>query len=492
MIRFIIAMAFVSLSFSAQAKEFCTMAQIMLKPAKNNICFDRLVSQTKNAEDRKWLLNLKNSWNPSPQLQIHVIAAGAEFYDGDKFIGSFQWLSMNPPILSINGVMKVGENGDEKSIVAIVQKLFNEKTTAQFLYQSLLPDAQAQDNNTEKMQKLTILFSIMQNSDPKTAEELFSKAAGNFALLFMPDMTWWQKYIMNLPLKCTADGVQGVPFQLDQDREISISQKSSNQFIIDGLVPGKKMIAAYKPLPQKVGNPCMVITSKEMDEKFCQPGWEEFFKSYPKARAKYAALTPGPSALLDCVAFQPDYELVEACGAFWFKQAEKYEHYLTATVFPNPEPNMKVYECLDEQCKNASAIKDGELLERALGEKTKKKLEAAHNAEIQILKADYIKFLKAKGIQQADDVCSDNQCVLPKLDNLSIKDQREARALFQKLSQTQAKADATKAAVLNTEVIGYAVTGTKLLGECCKSDACRANAQKHLSIELEKAKNTTK
>ena len=161
-------------SFSVQAKELCTLAQIILKPAKNNVCFDRLITQTKNANDRKWLLDLKNNWNPSPNMQIHLIAAGAEFFDGKTFIGSFQWLSMNPPILSINGVMKVGEKSDEKSIAAIVQKLFNEKTTAQFLYQSFVPSADAQDKDSSRIRDLTTLFTLVYSPDPKTAEELFS------------------------------------------------------------------------------------------------------------------------------------------------------------------------------------------------------------------------------------------------------------------------------------------------------------------------------
>ena len=490
MIKSILISVSLFLSFAANGKELCTLAQIMLKPAKDNICFDRLITRTQNANDRKWLLNLKNIWNPSPKLQIQTIAGGAEFFDGKTFIGSFQWLSMNPPILSINGVLKVGEKTDEKSIVAIVQNLFNEKTSAQFLYQSLLPAAEAQDKNATTMQQLTILFTLLDNV-PKTVDEVFSKSDKKIEQLFMPSMAWWQKYIMNIPLKCTTDGVQGVPFQLDQDRKISISQKGSNQFIIEGLTP-EKMIAAYKPIPQLKGNPCLLITSKETDEKFCQPGWEEFFKNNPKARAKYAATTPGPSVLLDCLTFYPDYQLSESCSIFWLQQGEKYEHYSPAIAVSGNEINLKIYECKDDQCKNASAVNEGELFDRALGEKARKQLEAEHKAEIQILIAGYIKFLNEKGIQRADDVCSEDSCILPKLDSLSIKDQREARALFQKLDQTRAKENATREAFLKTAIMGFAVTGTKLLGECCKSDKCIAYAKSNYSIELEKSKETTK
>lgn len=490
MIRSILTIALLSLSLSAQGKELCTIAQIMLKPAKNNVCFDRLITQTQNANDRKWLLNLKNTWNPSPKMQIRRIAGGAEFYDGKIFIGSFQWLSMDPPILSINGQLKVGEKSDEKSIAAIVQKLFNEQSTAQFLYQSLMPQAEAQDKNSEKIKQLTILFSIF-GQDSKTAEELLSKKDRVLDIIYSSIMTLWQKYVWNMPLKCNADGVQSVPIQFDGDRKFTLSQGKNNQFIIEGLA-SKKLIATYEQVPQGERNPCLMITSKETDEKYCQPGWEEFFEKFPDARKKYYLKSPTPNVVLDCFAFLPDEKLADNCAEFWMQQDEKYEHYAQATMLPNPISNMNLYECVDDDCKKTVNLSDSQILERVLGEKRIAEIKTTNAKQIKEKVAAYIKFLKEKGISRADDVCSEEACVLPKLDSLSVKDQREARRIFQDLQKSDLAKTMIKETLYNVEALGMIVTGAKLLGECCKSDACRAHAKNNYSIELNKAKETVK
>ena len=108
----------------AQAAEYCTFAKIYLTAAKSNPCFSQLITNTKNADDRKWLLKMQNTWNPPADLVVNFVPGGLEMYQGSKHIGGFQWVTIDPPILYWNGEFKVGEKTTETSMVKIIQNLF--------------------------------------------------------------------------------------------------------------------------------------------------------------------------------------------------------------------------------------------------------------------------------------------------------------------------------------------------------------------------------
>lgn len=306
--------------WNAEAKELCTLAQTILKPAKNNVCYDGLIAKTKNADDRKWLLNLRDSWKPSPELKLNLITNGYELYSGKNKMGIAQWVTVNPLVLYWNGKFLVGKKSSEKSITKRIQKLFKNKTTAAYLYEAFFPIAAADDekekikallNSTkideEEQIKVLSLFALGDNNNALSAADL-ATTEDREAKDHLP----YLNKDAHIDANCTPENwVRTLQwkYKLDGKEKIAvIQQKGPKEFEMENVVDGQKISVTYQPNDKHI--PCIDTFSSEMDEKYCAPAWQEFFKINPKLKEKWA--TSG-TVNLSCSIYKGDivHEILE-------------------------------------------------------------------------------------------------------------------------------------------------------------------------------------
>lgn len=354
----------------AQAAEYCTFAKIYLTAAKSNPCFSQLITNTKNADDRKWLLKMQNTWNPPADLVVNFVPGGLEMYQGSKHIGGFQWVTIDPPILYWNGEFKVGEKTTETSMVKIIQNLLHSKTTATYIYQSVLPQANARDDADQNLESLATLYSLnkAQFHNPKNAEETMSRRDKFIKGLYMPPVVdLLHSLVTGLPVQCTKTGVEKLDFSAYKEWGFILNTNDRDETIINTKGNSKKFRIKYSSHIKNKSDLCILNASKEMDQRYCQPLWKEFFAKYPQAET-ILSKNKRPLKQVDCVELLDatnDHSLARACTKFWLVQNEQ----IKVSELPQPEnrevrkSNLEYFLCEDDNCNKQKPMDRKTILE---------------------------------------------------------------------------------------------------------------------------------
>lgn len=460
-------------SWNAEAKEICTLAQTILKPAKNNRCYDQLIAKTKNVDDRKWLMNIRDQWKPAKGLQMNLLLGGFELQRGKKKVGKFQFISMNPLIMIWKDKLMIGKKSDEKSISKKILALLNDASTATYIYQSLFPSANAAPEGTsdEEQVNLTIMYSLGNDQAMMTAmDHMANKSSGSNNL---PKSLHGEK----ISAQCTSLGVKDLKWPVkrgQQEKVINITQTGGNEdtgeieLQIKGVIDDVELASTYK-FSEKF-NPCLDVISEELDRKYCQDAWVEFFEKNPEIYKKFNASTD--TGIASCDIFEDNVnkawnmvfdekrsiftpELV-ACRRFFIRRFAAY----------SSTSDSSISVCADEPCTKKVSI-------------------------------DQYRFEKYRNFVGEDDkiTCTpDGGCDLPSEVRLKIP--------YAKLQEALALQKATKEPAANNTVLKalkddstmidirrYA-QGAALLSDCCKSEPCRKAALANRNIDL-KAPETT-
>jgi len=334
--------------WNAEAKELCTLAQTILKPAKNNACYDGLIAKTKNADDRKWLLNLRDSWKPSPNLKLNFIANGYELYSGKNKVGIAQWVTVNPLVLYWNGQFLVGKKTSEKSITKRIQQLFKRKTTAAYLYEAFFPTAAANEERKKiqallettkidevEQQKVITLYALGNNESALSAEDLATTEDQGER-----DHLPYLNKDARIDANCTTENwIRTLQWRYNfngKEKTAVIQQKGPFEFEMENVVDGQKISVTYQPSDEHI--PCIEEESFEMAEKYCAPAWQEFFKLNPKLKEKWASSN---TVDFNCSIYQGDVvnevlgtraEDEETCRKFFMKKFKMHSKQDTVDV----------------------------------------------------------------------------------------------------------------------------------------------------------------
>ncbi len=465
----IITLAIAILPSALQAKEMCTLAQTILAPAKNNRCFDQLVSYTTNPNDRKWLLNKKATWNPPKDFRIVRVVNGALFYRGEENIGGFQWLSMNPPVLYWNNEMKIGKKSNEKSISKILHSLLHDESTGSYVYQSFLPQAEAKSANEELNEEIATIFTIGFIGGEKQAMGLLSGTATEI-MKSKNDIRHSLFIYVELQSKmnCSKVGVQNFQQPLlkigdytpenekdpldtrtyykpgDEMTEgiKTINQKSKNEFEVLGLLPNKKVYLTYlKPTKSH----CTTTISTETDAKYCEKAWKDFFKINSRLEQEFRK---SDYASFDCEAFKDEGK--KYCYLYFEKKFPTYSA---------ESADIKIEICEDDSC-----LKRTDIEELNFGE--------------------YKKFLKTHNLTAKCDI---NGCELPEgVKALADLQLRKQGMLLQKQTVKIGGGSTERTYFLDRKpLITHMIQSAALLGECCKSEECKKAAFDQHNIKLE-------
>ena len=453
----------------SQAKEMCTLAQTILAPAKNNRCFDQLVSYTTNIDDRKWLLSKKANWNPPKDFKIIRIVNGAQFYRGEENIGGFQWLSMNPPVLYWNNEMKIGKKSNEQSISKILHSLLHDESTGSYVYQSFLPQANAKSEDASLAEEIATIFTIGFAGGEKYGMGLLSGTAAD-VMKSKSDVrhSFFIYGELQSTMNCSKSGIQNFKQPLlkmgdytppnekdpldtrtyykpgDEMTEgiKTINQKSKNEFEVLGLLPNKKVYLTYlKPAKSH----CTTTISTESDTKYCEKAWADFFKANSRLEQEFRK---SDYASFDCEAFKDEGK--KSCYLFFEK---KFPTYSTESA------DIKIEICEDDSC-----LKRVNIEELNFGE--------------------YKKFLSTHNLSAKCDI---NGCELPEgVKSLPDLKLRKQGMQLQKQTVKIGGGSTERTYFLDRKpLLTHMIQSAALLGECCKSEECKKAAFDQHNIKLE-------
>lgn len=462
--KWLLIISIFSFSQHLAAKEMCTLARTMLAPAKNNRCFDQLISMTKNVHDRKWLLSIKNSWNPPKNLQMNLQGAGFQLYQGSKKVGEFQWLSFQPAIFSFNGKMKVANENVRKPFSQVIPQLLHGSSKAAAVFEAFFPSSYAADD-ADLTEKMAVIFSTDFYRDYRdkcgtecgTATEIMSSGYGWASYLVS---TWKEKASQ---IKCTAQGVENIQQPLfdveeiyrnqqdskyDEDAKpsddskqsyesyilkrplITINQVSKNEYEIVNLIRDskKKVYATYLPSKNVL---CTYAMSQALDEKYCDKAWNDFFKTEKGLEEEFRN---SDYAHFDCNAFSVEQK--NKCLNFFKKRFEKYD--------TEAEAELKI--CSDEAC----------------------------TSKIPLNEINYVEYRKFLNDHKLTTECGEMGCKLPEeIKKLVDLKQRKQGMLLQQETVKAGTSTTTRIFLdNNTYSIRYMLQTAKLMSECCKSSEC--------------------
>lgn len=472
----LIVLALMPLMWNAEAKETCTLSKTLFAPAKNNRCFDQLVADTKNADDRKWLLEIKNNWKPANEMNAQAIVGGYNFYEGKKFIGSFQWMSISPPILYTNGEIKIGQKNTNPSLVKTIQSLLHNKSTAAYFYQSMIPTAEAQQDQLSEA--YITLFSLYDKEKSISAKDLMSEPWYHREHLPIPK----EGYIWDgtLTFNCTPEGVENVEFKRvygkekyvdGTEKKFTVTQKSKNEFVISGILGNEKVLVTYRPNDKEI--PCSNGPSFANSDTLCKKAWDEFFAQNPDIHKTFKLSNV---SLPNCARWPVPFnsEEISRCNEFFNK---KFEIYTQGKAEDKEYSPMKYSYCANADCSKA--------------------IEFKHTRTDR-----YIAFMKKRGYDvkcqwvEPKREAAHNDCDLPDEARLKLTEQDRIEALklldqinsYTELEEIIHDLQTDSVRHNYTEdIVNNAVQGTALIGNCCKDPKCRDAAKKNQNLILKPA-----
>ena len=464
--RLILTLAALSLS-PLHAAPLCTFARTYLAPANHNPCFERLMTRAKTKADRQWLMKTARTWSPPKNLVVNEVPGGFTLERGARRLGSVQWISVDPPVIYLNGQFKSASPPADHATSTLVHQLFANARTAQEL--SLWPRAYAADSEGALMEQMTTLFSL--GDLPSTAEEYI---AGPHHAVTFPQVGVLKAWTTGERVTCGANGVDNLSLPFGTDELMRASGKSASytlralgksEFLADGVVPGKKVVIKVDPGTPRL--PCLESGASDQDEKYCTPAWTKFFGQNPKLRQTYdrsGAVRP------DCPTLGPEGEA--RCLAFWRDWSRQFRNYSDVGA-------TRISLCQDDACKarQPMTLKD-------LGEQTtaapERETKTQRFAESRQREVDaYVAFLKDNGIESADTACLELKCREPVGVELLSEDKRaEARRLKPR------PINETDDGVVVQSILQRGAMGAVVLSECCADKKCRDVAFSRLGLNL--------
>lgn len=408
------------------ASDYCTLAKTLLAPAKNNPCFDQLLTKAKNGDDRKWLLEQARTWSPPSDLTLVLLPSGFAAYLGAKPIGKMQWLRRDPAVLYWNGKIKMLPLGvkPSASISKTLQLLTQDQTEARFDF-SVFPQAFAQSTNTNLMTKVATFFTL---GFAATTAADFMASSDSLTNIF-PEVGRLQSFLGGHEVQCSKNGVQNLEFPLKNGRVLRLNSTAEDEFNIEGLSAGLVLHARYNPTP--IGQDslvCLSVFSAGSDSKTCQPLWDEFVAANPAAQEQ---LKKNPQIGLNCQSFPPAVQ--QRCLRFWEGKVEALRNYRPPQAFKTQNKTLYLSACTDASC---SQMKPLDRVEQ-LG-----------------------------GLVEPSGPSSESELQLGKT-GVSIQQ-----------------------GFMVTKLVEQAVMGARVLAECCKTKECRDVAYQKRSLKLIPATET--
>jgi len=274
-----------SISMLAHA-DSCTLEKVILLPASQNTCYEKLIEHTQNAEDKKWLLNMRSQWNPPKNMMIKGVYGGLEVFLGAKHIGGFQWLSLNPRVLLWNGQIKTLRSEASASVTRSLADLLDAAPISGPLWRTLLPEAYAETGAESKLLRGAIALFELGGGPPKSILEAIrgNTVDDSSTADFLPTLKYLQ---MSVRVDCNKTGAQKVPYRNEYDkRDYTVSQISPYEFKVEGFgrssIGPKTIVVEYHPV-QEGGARCLSDSPSDIGfvRNTCNPAWEAYLKQDP-------------------------------------------------------------------------------------------------------------------------------------------------------------------------------------------------------------------
>lgn len=227
-----------ALSFSTHslAKSQCSIEQTILRPAKNNPCFYKLIEKAKDSYDRKWLLSLVNTWSPDPSYQMIIVPGGIQVYQQKKKVLDARVVTNSPYTLYWNGHFFISKNKPTQPSLKL------------FFDQLMKPPAQANHINfffpqafADKTDDLKAIFLLYTWNNSKGVDaKSYIESYGAMSPSLFPDQSFLETYLFGKSLNCHSNGgMESISYTFSRKDQkpipIMITPVDSTSFKVDGV-----------------------------------------------------------------------------------------------------------------------------------------------------------------------------------------------------------------------------------------------------------------